>query len=77
MYKVVKFIVKVRLMENNVNSHVGKVIVVNVMNQYKAPGSTRRTLRMTRASRPKVEDGVGFSTALIEAAAVGSMSVTL
>lgn len=37
-YKVVKFMVKVRLMENSVNNHVGKVIVVNVMSQNKAPG---------------------------------------
>lgn len=37
-YRVVKFIVKVRLMENNVNNHVGNVIVVNVMSQNKAPG---------------------------------------
>jgi hypothetical protein len=30
-YKVVKFMVKVRLMENKVKSHVGSVMVVKVM----------------------------------------------
>lgn len=63
-YKVVKFIVKVRLMENSVNSHVGKVMVEKVMIQYRAPGKTLRMLRTTRASRPKVDEGVGFSAAL-------------
>ena len=32
-YKVVKFIVKVKLIEKRVNSHVGRVIVVKVMAQ--------------------------------------------
>lgn len=31
--KVVKFIVKVKLIEKRVNSHVGKVMVVKVMAQ--------------------------------------------
>lgn len=35
---VVAFIVTVRLIENTVNSHVGSVIVVNVINQYKKAG---------------------------------------
>jgi hypothetical protein len=37
-HSVVKFIVKVKLMENNVNSHVGSVIVVKVISQKSAPG---------------------------------------
>lgn len=39
-YRVVKFMVKVRLIENNVNSHVGSVMVVKVMSQYSARGMT-------------------------------------
>ena len=37
-HKVVKFIVKVRLIEKSVKSHVGRVIVVNVINQKSRPG---------------------------------------
>jgi hypothetical protein len=37
---VVKFIVKVRLIEKSVKSHVGNVIVVKVMSQYKPRGMT-------------------------------------
>lgn len=69
-YKVVKFIVKVRLMENRVKSHVGRVMVVKVMIQYNAPGRTVMMRRMTRASRPRVEDSVVVSTVLTVAAAV-------
>jgi hypothetical protein len=54
-YKVVKFIVNVRLMEKSVKSHVGRVMVVKVMIQYRVPGSTRRTVRMARARKPNVE----------------------
>ena len=38
-YIVVAFIVMVRLAENKVKSQEGKVIVVKVMTQYRAPGS--------------------------------------
>jgi len=54
-HSVVKFIVNVRLMEKRVKSHVGRVIVVKVMIQYRVPGSTRRTVRMTRARTPRVD----------------------
>jgi hypothetical protein len=54
-YKVVKFIVNVRLIENNVNSHVGKVMVVTVIIQYRMLGITRKIARTTRPKRPKVE----------------------
>ena len=37
-YKVVKFMVKVRLMEKRVNSHLGRVMVVNVTIQNNPPG---------------------------------------
>jgi hypothetical protein len=53
-YKVVKFIVKVKLMEKSVNSHVGRVYVT----QYKTVGSTLKMERMTRSKRPKLVDGV-------------------
>lgn len=54
-YSVVKFMVNVRLMEKSVKSHVGRVIVVNVMIQYRVPGSTRRTVRIARARNPNVD----------------------
>lgn len=34
-YRVVKFMVKVKLIEKSVNSHVGKVIVAKAINQYR------------------------------------------
>lgn len=40
LYKVVAFMVKVRLVENRVNRNVGTVIVVKVMSQYRMPGMT-------------------------------------
>ena len=42
---MVKFMVKVRLIENSVNNHVGNVIVVNVMIQNRAPGMKLATAR--------------------------------
>ena len=51
--------VKVRLMEKSVNSHAGKVYVT----QYRTVGSTLKTERMTRPSRPKL-DGRGPSATL-------------
>jgi len=67
----VKFIVKVKLIEKSVNSHVGRVYVT----QYRRVGSTLRMDRMTRPKRPKLVDGVvsaGFmpSTELDIASAV-------
>ena len=59
-YRVVKFMVKVRLMENSVNSHVGKVYVT----QYKTVGSTLKMERTTRPSRPKLVGG-GVSAAFM------------
>jgi hypothetical protein len=67
----VKFIVKVKLIEKSVNSHVGRVYVT----QYRRVGSTLRMDRITRPKRPKLVDGVvsaGFmpSTELDIASAV-------
>jgi hypothetical protein len=53
-YRVVKFMVKVKLMEKSVNSHVGRVYVT----QYKTVGSTLKMDRITRPKRPKLVDGV-------------------
>ena len=39
-YKVVKFMVKVRLIEKRVKSHVGRVMVVKVITQYRKLGIT-------------------------------------
>jgi hypothetical protein len=47
--------VNVRLMEKRVKSHVGRVMVVKVMIQYRVPGSTRKTVRIARARKPNVE----------------------
>jgi len=59
-YRVVKFIVNVNVVENSVNSHVGKVIVVNVINQYRMEGivlNAKRT-RCPRAPIMEVDEGV-------------------
>lgn len=76
-YKVVKFIVKVKLIENKVKSHVGRVMVAKVMIQYSVPGSTVKTRSITRASRPKVEEYSVFSAALTETTAVCRASAML
>lgn len=39
-YRVVKFMVKVKLMEKSVKSHVGSVMVEKVMSQYRQRGTT-------------------------------------
>lgn len=46
--------VKVKLIEKSVKSHVGKVYVT----QYRIVGSTLKMDRITRPSRPKVVEGV-------------------
>ena len=58
-YKVVKFIVKVKLVEKRVKSHVGRVIVVKVTSQYRIPGRTRARNRIERPINPsQVLEGV-------------------
>ena len=57
--------VNVNVVENSVNSHVVRVIVVNVIVQYRNPGMTRRTASITRPSRPKVKEAGAASTDLM------------
>ena len=64
-YKVVKFIVNVRLMEKRVKSHVGKVYV----NQNKSVGSARRIDSTTLPSKPNGEE-VALSADFIAATEV-------
>lgn len=52
-YRVVKFSVRVRLMENRVNNHVGRVIVVKVMSHRRATG---RKVKIEMRACPKPED---------------------
>jgi hypothetical protein len=67
-YNVVKLRVNVRLIENSVKSHVGRVIVTNVIVQKSAPGMNLRTANMIRPSKP--DDGVeASSSASVKAAA--------
>jgi hypothetical protein len=54
-YRVVKFIVNVRVVENSVKSHVGRVIVVNVMDQYKILGIALNMKRIRRLRPPRTE----------------------
>lgn len=56
---MVKFMVKVRLIENNVNSHVGSVMVVKVMSQYRARGMTWKVKVNTQPIHPAIVDGIG------------------
>ena len=66
-YRVVKFIVNVRVVEKRVNSHVGRVIVVNVIVQYSSPGMTRSTASITLPRMPNVE---------VDAVSIGLMAGT-
>lgn len=50
-YSVVKFMVKVKLMENNVNSQVGSVIVVKVIAQYRTLGTIWNRNTKTRPTK--------------------------
>lgn len=56
---MVKFIVKVRLMEKSVKSHVGSVIVEKVMSQYKPRGTTWKAKVNTQPIHPAIVEGVG------------------
>jgi hypothetical protein len=68
-YRVVKFIVNVRLIEKSVKSHVGSVYDI----QKRIVGSTLRIERIVCASRPNVEDGA-ISTAFTAARGVRTAS---
>lgn len=49
------FIVKVKLVEKSVNKKVGIVMVVNVMNQYRIPGTNVIMYNSNRPSIPNQE----------------------
>jgi hypothetical protein len=48
----VAFIVNVRVVENKVNSHVGRVMVVNVISQTRVPGMMLNKKSMNLPSVP-------------------------
>jgi hypothetical protein len=54
-HSVVKFIVNVRLIENRVNNHVGRVMVVKVMTQYRTLGTTWKRNRKRRPINVAIE----------------------
>lgn len=58
-YSVVKFMVKVRLMEKSVKSHVGRVRVEKVMIQYRRLGMTWKKTVNSQPSQPAMVEGVG------------------
>jgi hypothetical protein len=62
-HRVVKFIVNVKLVEKSVKSHVGSVIVVNVTDQKRILGKTRRRNKSRRPDRPRKELVCGLSGA--------------
>ncbi len=51
-HSVVKFIVKVKLVENNLKSKVGTVIELNVTTQYRIAGTSRARSRARTPRRP-------------------------
>lgn len=57
-YRVVKFIVKVKLMEKRVNRVVGIVMVVKVITQYSTLGTTWKRKYKTRPRRAAMVTGV-------------------
>lgn len=61
--------VKVRLMENSVNNHVGSVMVAKVMNQYSRLGIVWKTRVNTQPIHPAMVEGVGGNEVKVEAAA--------
>ena len=58
-YSVVMFIVKVRLVEKSVKSHVGSVIDTNVISQKIILGSKRMRADIKRKSKPSHDDFSG------------------
>jgi hypothetical protein len=61
-HKVVKFMVKVRLIEKSVNSHVGKVMVVKVTIQYRTLGMTWKMKEKIQPIHPTMVEGAGGVT---------------
>lgn len=65
-YNVVKFIVKVRLVEKSLNSKVGRVMEVNVTTQYRTAGMSRAR---SNARTPKT---LNHDTAVVPSCAVAA-----
>lgn len=53
-HSVVKFMVNVKLIENKVNKEVGRVIVANVITQYRTLGMTWKKNRKKRPMKPAI-----------------------
>jgi hypothetical protein len=58
-YRVVKFMVKVKLIEKSVNSHVGRVMVAKVITQYRKLGMTWKKKENSHPIHPTMVEGVG------------------
>jgi hypothetical protein len=58
-YRVVKFMVNVKLIEKSVKSHVGNVIVVKAMIQYNPRGITWKMKVNTQVIHPAIVEGIG------------------
>jgi hypothetical protein len=75
---VVKFMVKVKLMEKSVNSHVGSVIVENVIIEYRTLGIVWNIKVNTHPIHPAMVEGTvwnggGEKEVEIEVGAVGAL----
>ena len=69
--------VNVRVVENSVKSHVGRVIVVNVMDQYKMEGIAlnMKRIRCPRAPRMEGDEDV-FRVSLVSDVGIIQLSVS-
>ena len=56
---MVKFMVKVKLIENSVNSHVGNVMVAKVIIQYSRLGITWKKMVNNQLAQPAMVEGMG------------------
>jgi hypothetical protein len=70
-HNVVKFIVNVRLIENRVKSHVGKVMETKVISQYSIPGITFNMASM------KFDGGLPLLRLVVNAVAVTLVMIPL
>lgn len=64
-YRVVAFMVTVKLIEARVKIHVGRVMEVKVMIQYSKPGMTLKVPSKMRARRPNEDEGDGGSAVAV------------
>lgn len=69
--------VKVRLIEKSVKSHVGTVIVVKVMSQYRLRGTIWKTKVTIQPIQPAMVEGVGGRKGGEEVADAGKAVVKL